>query len=65
MIAENVVRIVGYKHNADAMVKEWMKSSNHKNNILNKDFDSTGIGVVYESGGYYYATQVFLQNSRE
>jgi uncharacterized protein YkwD len=62
-IAENVARSAGYKDHADAMVNEWMKSLNHKKNILNKDFDTTGIGVIRERSGYYYAAQVFMQIS--
>lgn len=31
----------------DKMVDAWMKSTSHKENILNKDVDETGVGIIY------------------
>ncbi len=31
---------------SEGMVRSWMQSATHRNNILNPDFDETGIGVV-------------------
>jgi len=31
---------------SEGMVRSWMQSTTHRNNILNPDFDETGIGVV-------------------
>jgi uncharacterized protein YkwD len=37
---------------------EWMASEEHRENILSRDFNATGIGVVVK-GAAAYATQVF------
>lgn len=37
----------------------WMNSDAHRANILNPDFEFTGVGVV-NSGGTYYWTQMFI-----
>lgn len=44
---------------ASAQVSMWMDSSPHRSNILNDQYDQTGIGVARGSNGYYYITQVF------
>lgn len=44
---------------AGAMVQDWMKSTDHRNSILNPDFRATGVGVAYEGNGTYYFTQNF------
>lgn len=31
---------------SEGMVRSWMQSTTHRNNILNPDFDETGIGIV-------------------
>jgi uncharacterized protein YkwD len=41
------------------MITEWMKSREHLENIQKVGVDATGIGVVHECGGCYYATQIF------
>ncbi|HYM18025.1 MAG TPA: CAP domain-containing protein [Micropepsaceae bacterium] len=43
---------------AKIAVDEWMKSEEHRENILSPDYDRSGIGVVV-NGDYAYATQVF------
>src|SRR5262249_35929520 len=43
---------------AKLAVDEWMKSEEHRENILSPDYDRSGIGVAIE-GDYGYATQVF------
>ena len=41
------------------VVNGWMKSPNHRKNILNKGFRYIGIGVVACSNRVVYVTQVF------
>lgn len=43
-------------------VRGWMKSPSHRNNILDYDYDETGIGIGYARDGTIYITQVFMQN---
>ncbi len=41
------------------VVKLWMNSPGHKENLLRKDFTEIGIGVATNSKGERYWTQVF------
>lgn len=59
-IGENVARSFGYDRNDEVMVKGWLKSPPHRANIMKKEYDSTGVGVVRGADGVYYATQVFM-----
>lgn len=43
---------------AETAAGQWMKSPEHRDNILSSDYDSTGVGVV-TIGDHTYATQVF------
>lgn len=45
----------------EEVVKCWMKSSAHKKNILNKKFNSVGIGC-FKVNGYIYWEQFFVDN---
>lgn len=64
MIAENVARASGHKLSGEAMLKEWLTSRGHRENILEREFDATGVGVVRDRNGYYYATQIFIRSAR-
>jgi len=44
---------------ADLIVKDWMKSPEHRKNILNPKFRYLGVAVSACSGNLAYATQVF------
>jgi uncharacterized protein YkwD len=49
---------------AQESVTRWMNSPGHRRNILNPNFNYTGIGVAAierDGRGYIYATQVFIQ----
>ncbi|GAB4410199.1 MAG: hypothetical protein OHK0032_05910 [Thermodesulfovibrionales bacterium] len=70
LIGENIGmmpigNIVGYgyvsspKDIAHAMTNMWMKSPDHRANILNSGYNSTGIGAAYDGRGAYYITQDF------
>lgn len=53
-LSENVCQGSG----ADAIQAEFMGSANHRANILDRDMDSVGIGVV-ERGGQVFAVEDF------
>jgi uncharacterized protein YkwD len=55
-LSENV--IVGVS--AEAVHNEFMNSANHRANILDKDMDSVGIGVL-EHGGKLFVVEDFAQ----
>jgi uncharacterized protein YkwD len=44
---------------AAAMMKHWLESSSHRDNILNPHHDVIGIGAASDSQGTYYLTQDF------
>lgn len=41
-------------------VEQWMRSTKHRENILNGDFTHTGLGIARSADGRLYFTQVFL-----
>ena len=59
-IGENIVYFNGSREPADFAVRCWMDSRGHKQNILNKNWQESGIGVTVTPDGTYYLTQVFL-----
>jgi uncharacterized protein YkwD len=44
---------------AEAVMKMWMGSEAHRNNILNPKFKALGVGVAQASDGTLYWTQNF------
>jgi uncharacterized protein YkwD len=54
-IGENI----GQSASGRDMVKMWMNSYHHKQNILNREFRSIGIGIAVAPNGTKYYTQVF------
>lgn len=40
-------------------VKGWMRSTTHRNNILDREWNATGIGVYKTNDDRIYVTQVF------
>ena len=52
-----------YREFASRTVQNWMESPNHRENILNRDFDRIGIGVAvgnYNNMQAIYVTQCFM-----
>jgi uncharacterized protein YkwD len=43
----------------EAVVRGWMNSSGHRANILNRNFDETGVGIRLNSSGQPYYCQIF------
>lgn len=50
--AENIA--YGQK-NPENVMNAWMNSSGHRANILNKNMEYIGVGVVYRNGVYYWS----------
>lgn len=59
-IGENIAFNKGYEIEGTAkrLVKQWMNSPGHRENILRKEFTQLGVGVLVE-GNEIYGTQVF------
>ncbi len=53
-VAENVIQGTG----ADEIQEEFLKSANHRANMLDAEMDSIGVGVV-ERGGQLFAVEDF------
>lgn len=45
----------------ESVMNAWMNSSGHRANILNKNMEYIGVGVVYRDGVYYW-TQLFASS---
>jgi uncharacterized protein YkwD len=57
-LGENIAWVEGYPSMGNQLHVGWMRSSGHRANMLQRGFDSVGIGVVC-SGGRAWATQNF------
>ena len=52
--------IAAGQRNAQAVMDAWMHSEGHKKNIMNKNFNKIGVGLVISSKEYsYYWVQLF------
>lgn len=58
-IGENIAYNQGIKNTVDFAVQCWMYSPSHKENLLNKKWKRSGIGVAVSPDGKFYITQVF------
>jgi uncharacterized protein YkwD len=56
---ENVARN-NFPNSARVAVQGWSQSPHHLKNILNENFAETGVGVVVNSEGSVFFTQIFL-----
>lgn len=59
--AENVAY---FKKNGQEVVRLWLTSSGHRHNIQGH-YNLTGIGVVRDSKGWLYYTQIFARNDSQ
>lgn len=59
-VGENLFFCDGYDDVAAIAVKSWIRSADHKRNMLDRAYTRTGIGVAKSRSGGYYVTQVFL-----
>lgn len=59
-IGENIAFMRGYQDPCEFAVDRWMQSATHRDNLLNKDWSETAVGIAIASDGSYYFTQVFL-----
>lgn len=60
-IGENIAYNRGYAKPSEFAVECWMKSQSHRQNLLDRNWKETGIGIALSDDGAYYFTQVFLQ----
>jgi len=60
-IGENLFYCEGANDFSFLAVKGWMKSPTHKENILDRDWTDSGIGIAESRSGQIYVTQVFIE----
>jgi uncharacterized protein YkwD len=59
-IGENIAFNRGYDQPVEMAVEKWLESPSHRENLLNKSWIETGVGVAVSPDGSYYFTQVFI-----
>lgn len=59
-IGENIAWLSG-SDPAARVVRSWMQSPGHRDNILNDGYRESGIGLSIADDGKYYFTQVFVR----
>ena len=60
-LGENLFMCQGCESFSQFAVRGWMKSSGHRKNILQRDFNETGIGIARSRNGTIFVTQVFME----
>ena len=61
-IGENLFFCEGYDDFDALAVRGWLNSPEHRRNMLDPQFNVTGIGVARTRDGRIYITQVFIRN---
>ena len=56
--AENIAR---WHDTPEFVVQRWLISEGHRKNILNPNYDKTGIGLAKDREGKNYWVQIFIQ----
>ena len=60
-VTENIITSDQSDVPLDRIVKEWMDSKIHRDNILMKDVADTGLGIATNAKGEIYYTQLFAR----
>ncbi len=60
LVGENLFKTTNIKNPLSIVVKGWMESPGHRENIMRSQFTETGVGV-WKKGNEYYFTQVFMK----
>ena len=63
VIGENLAKFEGYEKSAikaDEIVRAWMNSPEHKENILKKEYNAIGISVYFLKNKICFASQEFM-----
>lgn len=63
-IGENLFTTRGLDNISAFAVRGWMRSPSHRENILDRGWDATGIGIAVARDGKVYITEVFTQDYR-
>ncbi|MCU0239472.1 MAG: CAP domain-containing protein [Pyrinomonadaceae bacterium] len=61
-IGENISYNRGYTNPVQTAVDGWLNSSGHRNNLMQKFWQKSAIGVAVANDGTYYFTEIFSGN---
>lgn len=64
-IGENLFSISRMRNFDSFAVENWMKSLTHRQNILDAEFNTAGIGIADSSDGEVFITQIFIRRERQ
>ncbi|MBS1797741.1 MAG: CAP domain-containing protein [Acidobacteria bacterium] len=59
-IGENIAFNRGYQEPIECAVQRWMESPSHRENLLDKRWKESAIGISIAADGTFYFTQVFM-----
>lgn len=59
LLAENIARSSVQANQLDEVMREWLASPLHRENLLNPTFNTTGIGIVETTTGDRVYVQIF------
>lgn len=60
-LGENIFECEGTREYVGMSVEKWLQSPGHRRNILDNEFNTSGIGIAMTRDGRIYVTQVFLR----
>jgi uncharacterized protein YkwD len=63
-VAENLITADQTDVPLEKIVKSWMDSKSHRENILLKDVTETGLGIATNAQGEIYCTQIFARQRK-
>jgi uncharacterized protein YkwD len=61
VIGENLAYNRGFNNPIERVIESWMKSSEHRKNLLRKNWHESGVGISVTPNGTYFFTQVFIR----
>ena len=61
IIGENLAYNRGFNNPVERVIESWMKSSEHRKNLLRKNWNESGVGISVTPNGTYFFTQVFIR----
>jgi uncharacterized protein YkwD len=60
-IGENIAFNRGFKKPVESACQQWMNSPSHRENILDRKWRESGVGLAIASDGTFYFTEVFVK----
>lgn len=61
MVAENIASNKNMDDPIESAFENWLKSSSHYKNIINAEYEMSGIGIAQTQDNTFYFTQVFVR----